>query len=48
MTHCNTCNVKLTNSQLNKLKPGIKKWYLNLPSNMVGDSITDKQASKLL
>ena len=27
MTKYNTLNVKLCNSQINKLKSGIKKWY---------------------
>ena len=27
MTQYNTLNIKLSNSQLNKLKSGIKKWY---------------------
>ena len=35
MIHYNSLNVKLSNSQLNKLKSGIKT--LNLSSNMVGD-----------
>ena len=41
MTHYNTLNVKLPNSQLNKLKSAIKngtKVTLNLSSNIVGDS----------
>ena len=58
MTHYNTLNVKLSNSQLNKLKSGIKKVFkvtLNLPS--IGDSndkinfphkllLTDTQVSR--
>ena len=41
MTQCNTLNVKLSNSQLNKLKSGIKNGTevtLKLSSNVVGDS----------
>ena len=41
MTQCNTLNVKLSNSPLNKLKPGIKnstEVILKLSSNVVGDS----------
>ena len=41
MTQYNTLNVKLSNSQLNKLKTTIKngtKVTLNLPSNIVRDS----------
>ena len=41
MTEYNSLNVKLSNSQLNKLKLGIKKGTeinLNLSSNMTGDS----------
>ena len=41
MTHYNTLNIKLPNSQLNKLKSAIKngtKVTLNLSSNIVGDS----------
>ena len=41
MTNYNTLNVKLSKSQLNKLKSGIKKGIqvtLNLSSNVVGDS----------
>ena len=41
MTQCNTLNVKLSNSQFNKLKSGIKngtKITLKLSSNVVGDS----------
>ena len=41
MTKYKTLNVKLSNSQLNKLKLGIKngtKVTLNLPSNVVVDS----------
>ena len=41
MTQHNTLNVKLSNSQLSKLKSGIKKGTevaLNLSSNLIGDS----------
>ena len=41
MTQYNTLNVKLSNSQLNKLKSGIKngtELILNLSSNVVGSS----------
>ena len=41
MTQYNTLNVKLSNSQLNKLKSGIKNGTevaLKLLSNIVGDS----------
>ena len=41
MTQYNTLNVKLSNSQLNKLKSGIKNGVeltLNLWSNVVGNS----------
>ena len=41
MTRYITLNVKLSNSQLNKLKPGIKNGTevtLKLSSNVVGDS----------
>ena len=41
MTQYNILNVKLSNSQLNKLKSGIKNGTevtLNLSSNIVGDS----------
>ena len=41
MTQCNTLKVKLFNSQLNKLKSGIKNGTevtLKLSSNAVGDS----------
>ena len=41
MTQCNTLNVKLSNSQLNNLKSGIKNGTevtLKLSSNVVGDS----------
>ena len=41
MTQCNTLNVKLSNSQLNKLKTAIKNEIdvaLRLSSNMIGNS----------
>ena len=41
MTQYNTLNIKLCNSQLNKLKSGIKnrtKVTLKISSNVVGDS----------
>ena len=41
MTHYNILNVKLSNSQLNKLKSGVKigaEVTLKLSSNVVGDS----------
>ena len=41
MTEYNTLNVKLSNSQINKLKPGIKngaKITLKISSNIIGDS----------
>ena len=41
MTQYNTLNVKLSNSQLNKLKSGIKndtEVTLNLSTNVIGDS----------
>ena len=41
MTQCNTLNVKLSNSQLNKLKSAIKngnKVTLYLSSNLIGSS----------
>ena len=41
MTQYNTLNVKLSNSQLNKLKPGIQdstEVTLKLSTNVVGDS----------
>ena len=41
MTQCNTLNVKLSNSQLNKLKLGIKNGTevtLKISSNIVGES----------
>ena len=44
MTQCNSLNVKLSNSQLNKLKSAIKnetKVVLRLSSNVIGDNETD-------
>ena len=44
MTQCNSSNVKLSNSQLNKLKSAIKnenEVVLRLSSNMVGDDETN-------
>ena len=41
MTQCNTLNVKLSNSQLNKLKSTIENGIevtLNLSSNIIADS----------
>ena len=41
MTQYNILNLKLSNSQLNKLKSGIKNnigWTLDLSSNVVGNS----------
>ena len=41
MTECNILDIKLSNSQLNKLKSGIKnstEATLKLSSNVVGDS----------
>ena len=41
MTQYNTLHVKLSNSQLNKLKPGIKNGTevtLNLSSNLIRNS----------
>ena len=45
MTQYNTLNVKLSNSQLNKSKSGIKKdneKTLKLSSNFIGDSNDEK------
>ena len=44
MTQYNSLNVKLSNSQLNKLKSAIKNQtevVLSLPSNMIGDNETN-------
>ena len=43
MTQCNSLNVKLSNSQLNKLNSAIKnetEVVLRLSSNMIGDDQT--------
>ena len=52
MTQCNTLNLKLSNSQLTKLKSGIKKGSevtLKLLSNVAGDSNDENSfAYKLL
>ena len=60
MTQYNSLNVKLSNSQLNKLKSAIKnktEVVLRLSSNMIGDNeanvshkllITNRQVAKLL
>ena len=45
MTQCNTLNIKLVNSQMNKLKSGIKngtELTFKLSSNVVGDSYDEK------
>ena len=44
MTQCNSLNVKLSNSQLNKLKSAIKnetEVVLRLSSNMIGNNETN-------
>ena len=44
MTQCNSLNVKLSNSQLNKFKSAIKnenEVVLRLSSNMIGDNETN-------
>ena len=44
MTQCNNLNVKLSNSQLNKLKSAIKsetEGVLRLSSSMIGDNETN-------
>ena len=44
MTQCNSSNVKLSNSQLNKLKSAMKKEtevFLRLSLNMIGDNETN-------
>ena len=44
MTHCNTLSVTSSNSQLDKLKSGIKndaEVTLNLSSNVIGNSIDE-------
>ena len=59
MTHCNSLNIKLSNSQLNKLKSAIKnktEVVLRLSSNMISDDeanfphkllLTNRQVSNL-
>ena len=59
MTQCNSLNVKLSNSQLNKFKSAIKnetEVVLRLSSNMIGDNetsfphkllLTNRQVSNL-
>ena len=59
MTHCNSLNVKLSSSQLNKIKSAIKietEVVLRLSSNMIGDNetiiphkllLTNRQVSNL-
>ena len=51
MTQRNSLNVKLSNSQLNKLKSGIKnetEVVLRLSSNMIGDSNDESNFSHKL
>ena len=51
MTRCNTLNVKLSNSQLSKLKSAIKNGTevtLNLSSNIIGDSNDENDFSPKL
>ena len=51
MTQYNTLDVKLSNSQLNKLKSGIKnstEITLNLLSNMIGDYDDETNSSPKL
>ena len=51
MTQYNSLNVKLSNSQLNKLKSTIKnetELVLRLSSNMIGDNETDFPHNLLL
>ena len=51
MTQCNSLNVKLSNSQLNKLKSAIKnetKVVLRLSSNMIGNNETNFSHTLLL
>ena len=45
MTQCNTLNIKLSNSEINKLKSGIKNGSevtLEILSNVFGDSDDEK------
>ena len=51
MTYCNTLNVKMSNSQHNKLKPGTKSGtqvILSLSSNVVSDSNNETNLSHKL
>ena len=51
MTQYNTLNVKLSHSQLNKLKSAIKNGTevnLNVSSNLIGNSINQIQLSKMI
>ena len=51
MTQCNSLNVKLSNSQLDKLKSAIKnetEVVLRLSSNMIGDNEVDFSHQLLL
>ena len=51
MTQCNSLNVKLSNSMLNKLKSAIKdktEVFLRLSSNMIGDYVTNFSHKLLL
>ena len=51
MTQYNTLNIKLSNSQLNKLKSAIKngsRGTWNLSSNIVGDSNDENNFSQRL
>ena len=51
MTQCNSLNVKLSNSQLNKLNSAIKnetEVVSRLPSNMFGDNETNSPLKLLL
>ena len=51
MTQYNTLNVKLSNSQLNKLESGIKNGTevtLKISSNVVGDSNDENNFSRKL
>ena len=51
MTQYNILNVKLFNSQLNKLKSGIKNGTevtLNLPSNLIGNSNDEANFPKII
>ena len=51
MTHYNTLHIKFSNSQLNKLKSGIKKdtqVNLNFSSNITGDANNETNFSHKL